>query len=181
MNVRPRRPSRCTRRREEHQWQAILAGKADQTTLMNSLSLLMSLLRQRDGQRVIVLIDEYDAPIHAGYQYGYDDEIVIFMRNLLSAAFKDNTDLEKGILSGILRVAKESIFSGLNNLVVYSLLNLGFAEYFGFTPPEVERLLQDVGLTSCLALDRAVVQWLSCRKPGAVQSLVRLEFSGKIS
>ena len=142
--------------REEHQWQAILAGKADQTTLMNSLSLLMSLLRQRDGQRVIVLIDEYDAPIHAGYQYGYYDEIVIFMRNLLSAAFKDNTDLEKGILSGILRVAKESIFSGLNNLVVYSLLNLGFAEYFGFTPPEVERLLQDVGLTSCLPL---IEQW----------------------
>lgn len=126
--------------REERQWQAILAGKADQATLMNSLSLLMSLLRRRDGQRVIVLIDEYDAPIHAGYQYGYYDEIVLFMRNLLSAAFKDNNDLEKGVLSGILRIAKESIFSGLNNLDVFTLLRPEFQEAFGFTQQDVETL-----------------------------------------
>lgn len=136
--------------REQRQWQNILEGTASQTTLMQSLALLMRGLHRVHEKRVVVLIDEYDAPIHAGHQYGYYDDIIVFMRNLLSAAFKDNADLEKGVLTGILRVAKESIFSGLNNLDVYSLLDLRFAEYFGFTPAEVEHLLEEVNLMDCL-------------------------------
>ncbi len=126
--------------REERQWQEILTQQADQATLMNSLSLLMSILRRVHKQRVIVLIDEYDAPIQAGYQYGYYDKIVIFIRNLLTAVFKDNTDLEKGVLTGILRIAKESIFSGLNNIDVFSLLRSEFHDKFGFTQAEVTEL-----------------------------------------
>lgn len=137
--------------REQQQWQAILTGQADQSTLMNAVSLLMSILRRVFQQKVIVLIDEYDAPIHAGHQYGYYDEIVLFMRNLLSAAFKDNSDLAKGVLTGILRVSRESIFSELNNVDVYSLQHRMFAEYFGFTEAEVEHLLADFELTACHA------------------------------
>ncbi|MCP4400421.1 MAG: AAA family ATPase [bacterium] len=137
---------------EQRQWQAILQGTADQPTLMDALSLLMCTLRRKYGQRVIVLLDEYDAPIHAGYRYGYYEEILAFMRSLLTAALKDNTDLEKGVLTGILRIAKASIFSDLNNLAVYSLLNLGFSERFGFTPAEVARLVESFGVTKSLPL-----------------------------
>jgi len=92
---------------------------------------------------VILLIDEYDTPIQAGYVNGYYAEVVGFMRNFFSAGLKDNPNLEKGVLTGIMRVAKESIFSGLNNLSVFSLLSRSFADKFGLTESEVKRMLQD--------------------------------------
>ncbi|MEA3451943.1 MAG: AAA family ATPase, partial [Bacteroidota bacterium] len=94
------------------------------------------------NEKVVILIDEYDTPIQAGYGKFYD-EVVSFMRNLLSGAFKDNANLYKGIITGILRVSKESIFSGLNNLSVYSILDEEFADKFGFTEPEVEKIIED--------------------------------------
>ncbi|BDD02110.1 AAA family ATPase [Persicobacter psychrovividus] len=97
------------------------------------------------GAKPIILIDEYDAPIHASYSYGYFDEMIAFMRNFLSAGFKDNENLTKGAITGILRVAKENIFSGLNNIITYSILNANFSERFGLTQAEVDQLLDDAG------------------------------------
>jgi len=112
-----------------------------------ALSFLMQILHRQTGKRVIVLLDEYDTPIHAGHEYGYYEEIVVFMRNLLSGALKDNTDLEKGVVTGILRIAKESIFSGLNNPEVLSLLRPEFQDCFGFTESEIKQLSEDFSLT----------------------------------
>lgn len=109
----------------------------------HALSFLMQLLHQQTGKQVIVLLDEYDAPIHAGQEHGYYEEIVLSMKMLLGNALKDNSDLEKGIVTGVLRVAKESIFSDLNNLDVFSLLDLEFQDHFGFTEVEIERLIKD--------------------------------------
>lgn len=92
------------------------------------------------SQKTIIIIDEYDTPIQQGHLYNYYDEIVLFVRNLLSSALKDNEHLEFGILTGILRIAKESLFSGLNNLVVNTILDDKYAAYFGFTENDVEEI-----------------------------------------
>ena len=113
----------------------------------NTLKFLMRIIHQQTGKRVIILLDEYDTPIHAGQEFGYYDDIIIFMRNLLSGALKDNIDLEKGVLTGILRIAKESIFSGLNNLDVFSLLCPEFQDSFGFTESEIKLLSEDFSLS----------------------------------
>ena len=94
------------------------------------------------NKKVIILIDEYDTPIHSAFGKFYDD-VISFMRNLLSGAYKDNSYLYKGVITGILRVSKESIFSGLNNLSVNSILNISFADKFGFTEAEVLQILKD--------------------------------------
>jgi hypothetical protein len=93
-----------------------------------ALSFLMQLFHRRTGKRVIVLLDEYDVPMLAGQEHGYYEEIVLFMRIMLGNALKDNLDLEKGMITGVLRIAKESIFSDLNNLDVSSLLRPGFQD-----------------------------------------------------
>ncbi len=95
------------------------------------------------GRKTVILIDEYDTPIQEGYIHGYYPQAISFMRNLLSGALKDNSSLEQGVLTGILRIAKESIFSGLNNLRICSLLTPEFSQHFGFLEKEVEKLLQD--------------------------------------
>ncbi len=96
------------------------------------------------GRYPVILIDEYDAPVHAGFNYGYYDEIINFMRNFLGGGLKDTDQyLEKGIVIGIMRIAKESIFSGFNNPGVYTLLSGDFSDYFGFTEEEVKTMLED--------------------------------------
>ena len=111
--------------------------------LEKSLLIMMSLLWRATGEKTVVLIDEYDTPIHAGYQYGYYDEVISFMRNLLSGAFKDNSYLKKGVITGVLRISKESIFTGLNNIEVHSILSSDFDHEFGFTETEMEQILTD--------------------------------------
>ncbi|MBF0120854.1 MAG: AAA family ATPase [Desulfobacterales bacterium] len=108
-----------------------------------ALFYLMKIIHRATGQKIIVLIDEYDTPIHAGHQYGYYEEIILFIRNLLSGAFKDNSYLQKGIITGVLRISKESIFTGLNNISVSSITRPDFSTYFGFTEKEVEKMLKD--------------------------------------
>jgi hemerythrin superfamily protein len=115
-----------------------------------ALSFLMRLFHRQTGKQVIVLLDEYDAPIHAGQEHGYYDEIILFMKMLLGNALKDNSDLEKGVVTGVLRVAKESIFSDLNNLDVLSLLRSEFDECFGFTESDLEKFSQDFSLGELL-------------------------------
>ncbi|WP_428265448.1 AAA family ATPase [Haliangium sp.] len=119
---------------------AVSDGTANQSQLAYSLVILTEALHRYHGERVVLLIDEYDLPIHAAYTHGYYDDAIEFFRNFLSGGYKDNSHLFKGILTGILRVAKESIFSGLNNLAVYSILRQEYADGFGFTEAEVVEL-----------------------------------------
>jgi hypothetical protein len=139
---------------EKQYYDKIMEGSGQLVDWEEALKFLMQLLHRQTGKRVIVLLDEYDTPIHAGQQYGYYEEIVLFMRNLLSGALKDNSDLEKGVVTGILRIAKESLFSGLNNLDVLSLLRPEFQDCFGFTEPEIEQLISDFSLTELEILKR---------------------------
>ena len=125
---------------------AVLERRASPVRLMESLGFLSELLHRHHGERVVLLIDEYDTPIHAGYVHGYYDRAIEFFRNFLSGGLKDNAHLFKGVLTGILRVAKESVFSGLNNLRVFSLLHPAFGSAFGFTEPEVADLLARAGV-----------------------------------
>jgi hypothetical protein len=116
----------------------------------NSLESLLIFLNRHYGERAVILIDEYDAPVHAGFNHGYYDEVINFIRNLLCGGLKDTDQyLEKSILTGIMRIAKESIFSGLNNPGVYTLLSKEFDDKFGFTEPELETLLTDFNLLHC--------------------------------
>ncbi len=128
----------------------IITKTAQQGMFHNSLYFLSKLLYEAYNESVIILIDEYDAPVHAGYSFGYYDKSINFLRSLLTSAMKDNKYLKKGILTGILRTAKEGIFSGLNNLKVYSLLNNTFQDKFGFTQQEVIQLFGDYNLSSQL-------------------------------
>ena len=127
---------------EQNDFNSIINRKAKTTDYQNSIKQLSEYLQRYHNEKVVILVDEYDTPIQAGYGNFYE-EVVPFMRNLLSGAFKDNLNLYKGIITGILRVSKESIFSGLNNLSVYSILDEEFADKFGFTELEVEKIIKD--------------------------------------
>ncbi|MEI6261423.1 MAG: AAA family ATPase, partial [Deltaproteobacteria bacterium] len=128
---------------EERILMAFSQNATDLIDLEKSLPTIMSLLWKTTGKKIIVLIDEYDTPIHAGHQYGYYDEVILFMRNLLGGAFKDNSCLKKGVITGVLRISKESIFTGLNNIEVHSILSSDFDHEFGFTETEMEQILTD--------------------------------------
>ena len=101
-------------------------------------------------QKVIILIDEYDVPLQSAYQNNYYDEMVDFLRSIFSSALKTNDALEKGIMTGCLRISKESIFTGLNNFSSYSVLNNISNEYFGFTEGEVKQMLKDYNLSDSM-------------------------------
>ena len=124
----------------------------DETTsiedLKFSLRVISNALYTHYHQKVIVLIDEYDVPLQSAYQNNYYDEMVDFLRSVFSSTLKTNDALEKGIMTGCLRISKESIFTGLNNFTSYSLLNNGGSEYFGFNEKEVKQLLEDYQLSS---------------------------------
>lgn len=126
---------------KQRDFDAILSGTADEALYRRSLLNLTEYLHEVTGKRTIVLIDEYDAPIHAGYAHGYYAEIIDFFRQFMESSLKDNPHLERAVLTGILRVSRESIFSGLNNALVYTLLDEEFNTCFGFTDAEVSALL----------------------------------------
>jgi hypothetical protein len=130
---------------------AILERRADNATLWASLRFLSAALHRRYGEQVLILVDEYDTPIHAGLSAGYYDDVIEFFRNFLSGGLKDNSALYKGVLTGVLRVAKDSVFTGLNNITVHSLFSTHYATAFGFTQPEVESLLEQAGMSDRLA------------------------------
>jgi hypothetical protein len=120
---------------------AIWLKQASLTELEYALSLLSELLYEKYQKPVIVLIDEYDTPIHSAYLNGYYNEAAGLMRGLLGAVLKDNAYLYRAVVTGILRISRESLFSGLNNLEIHTVLNESYSQYFGFTEPEVEHLL----------------------------------------
>lgn len=112
-----------------------------------SLRVITNALYAYYQQKVIVLIDEYDVPLQAAYQNNYYEEMVEFLRSVFSSALKTNDALEKGVMTGCLRISKESIFTGLNNFTAYSVLNNISSEFFGFTELEVKQLLKDYSLS----------------------------------
>ena len=125
---------------EKNYYEKMIHGEADEVELAGSLDMLSGMLRNHYGIESVIIIDEYDTPIQQGYECGYYKEAIDFIRNLFSGAFKDNPNLAYGFLTGILRVAKESIFSGMNNLIVNSVLTKRYSEYFGFTQEEIKTM-----------------------------------------
>jgi hypothetical protein len=123
----------------------IMSGEASEVDLTASLAKLSQMLTKHYGKAPVIIIDEYDTPIQEGYSKDFYDEIIGFMRNFFSGAFKDNKNLTYGFLTGILRIAQESIFSGLNNLTVNSVMDDEYDRFFGFTASEVREMLEYYG------------------------------------
>ena len=133
---------------EKEQYQAIVAlhnGKysMDENILTSSIYILSHLLHRHYGQKTVILIDEYDVPLDKAFQNGYYREMVSLIRGLFGMALKTNDSLQFAVLTGCLRISKESIFTGFNNFEVLSVLNVPYDESFGFTDNEVEKLLDD--------------------------------------
>lgn len=144
----------------------VLRGEVTRAELARSILRLSDMLRQHYHKEVILIIDEYDTPIQSGHIKNFYDDVINFMRNLLSAALKDNRNLACGFLTGILRVAKESIFSGLNNVRIYSVLDRKFSRYFGFTDVEVAEMASYYGVTEKLA---EIKEWYDGYRFGDVE------------
>ena len=124
----------------------VLDGDANENDMAMSFMNLSRMLHKHHGIEPIIIIDEYDTPIQQGHMKGYYEEVINFMRTLFSGGLKDNPHLSYGFLTGILRVAKESIFSGLNNLKINSILDHRYSEYFGFTSEEVRQMIAYYGV-----------------------------------
>jgi hypothetical protein len=132
---------------EKDYFKKIINLEGDREDYESSLEKLLIFLSRYYGARGVILIDEYDAPVHEGYHRNYYEEIINFMRNFLGGGLKDTDQyLEKSVITGILRIARESIFSDLNNPGVYTLLSKEFDDKFGFTEQELETLLTDFNL-----------------------------------
>lgn len=130
---------------EKEQYHLLAGDNGDEVDCQMGLQLLSLLLHKHYGRECIIIIDEYDTPIQQWHTCNFYPEIVNFMRNFFSGGLKDNPHLAFGFLTGILRVAKESIFSGMNNLKTYSILDDGYSSYFGFTEKEVKDMLRYYG------------------------------------
>lgn len=131
---------------EKAYFEKILDCSVNEVELTSALEKLSKMLAVHYGKAPIIIIDEYDTPIQEGYSKDFYEEIIGFMRNFFSGAFKDNKYLSYGFLTGILRIAQESIFSGLNNLTVNSVMDEAYDCYFGFTEDEVEDMLEYYGV-----------------------------------
>lgn len=133
------------RRVQQKTYEKLADGKVSEVELASALLDLSAMLHKHYAVAPIIIIDEYDTPIQQGYQKDYYDKVIRFMRNLFSGGFKDNQHLSFGFLTGILRVAKESIFSGMNNLSINSVLDNKYSAYFGFTADEVMEMAEYYG------------------------------------
>jgi len=152
------------KREDRENYMQIRSGTASQDEYENSFKLLSKLLTLAYNQKCIILIDEYDTPIQTAFLKGYYEEMVGFFKTFMGAALKDNdVHLYKAVLTGILRISKESIFSDLNNIEVYTLLNKEFNTHFGFTTQEVAQLLHDYQLQ---AHQEKVNEWYNGYKIG---------------
>ena len=133
---------------EKKDYQALLDKNMDEATLFLSLKTLSELLEKHYERKVILLIDEYDVPLAKAFENGYYDQMAFLMRNLLEQALKTNSNLKFAVMTGCMRISKESIFTGLNNLKVLSITDERYDEYFGFTDAEVKEMLKYYGIES---------------------------------
>lgn len=122
-------------------YRSLMSVRMDETALVYSLRELTELLYRHYGKKVVVLIDEYDVPLAKANEQGYYEDMVRLLRNMFESVLKTNSNLQMAVMTGCLRVAKESIFTGLNNFRVYSITDASFDEYFGFTDDEVKEML----------------------------------------
>ena len=135
--------------KEKKEINKLIDETASTVDFESSLKVLTKCLKAYHNSKPVLLLDEYDTPVYTGYTNNYYDKIILFMRNLLSGALKENDEfLEKGVITGTLRIAKESIFTGLNNLEVHSILSYYFSNWFGFTEAEISNILSDYGLNN---------------------------------
>lgn len=132
---------------EKEYFTKIISATANEVELTSSLERLSKMLASHYDKAPVIIIDEYDTPIQEGYSKDFYDEIIGFMRNFFSGAFKDNKNLSYGFLTGILRITQESIFSGLNNLTVNSVMDEEYDSFFGFTESEVKAMLSYYGVS----------------------------------
>ncbi len=133
---------------EKRAYLRLVSEDAKLNDVVDSLKFLCSMLRKHYGQKPILLVDEYDVPLDKAYYHGYYPQMIDLIRAMFQAALKTNDSLFFAVLTGCLRVSKESIFTGLNNLIVHSISDMSFDEYFGFTDEEVKKMLADYGLES---------------------------------
>ncbi len=131
---------------DKAEYRKLLDDNMSEAVFCNSLRVLSELLEKHHGTRVILLIDEYDVPLAKAYANGYYDQMICLIRGLLGETLKTNSSLKLAVLTGCLRISKESIFTGLNNLKVLTIADERFDEYFGFTDEEVKALLDDYGI-----------------------------------
>ncbi len=132
--------------RERKQWSIYTDGTIDNVDLSDSLLFLSECLEKSYQEKVIILIDEYDVPLDNAYFNGFYDQMINFIRILFGSVIKGNSSSKMSILTGCLRISKESIFTGMNNLVVYSVIDKPYSQYYGFTEQEVQQLLEYYGL-----------------------------------
>jgi len=131
---------------EKRYFEKVLRGEASDVELTSAVGMLSQMLTESYDRAPVVIIDEYDTPVQEGYAKNFYEEIIGFMRNLFSGAFKDNKYITYGFLTGILRITQESIFSGLNNLSVSTIMDDEYASFFGFTAAEVHTMLKYYGM-----------------------------------
>lgn len=141
---------------DKAEYQAILSREMSEAEFFGSLKKLSGLLEKHYGAKTILLIDEYDVPLSKAFENGYYDQMVFLIRNLLEQALKTNSSLKFAVLTGCMRISKESIFTGLNNPKIRSVTDVRFDEYFGFTDEEVRKLLDYYG---CLSSYDVVKNW----------------------
>ena len=131
---------------ERETYNRMLSAKANEMEILNSIKMLSKLLYNYYNKPVMLFIDEYDVPIQSAYVKGYYEKAIEFLKTFYGTTFKDNPYLEKTVLTGVSRVAKESIFSGANNFDVYTVLNDEFADDFGITSEEMDKVIEDFGV-----------------------------------
>ena len=136
--------------KEKEMFKSLLSDNPKKENIKNSLQILSALLEKHYSQKTIILIDEYDVPLDKAYLNGYYDEMLDLIRALFDSVLKSNTSLQFAILTGCLRVSKESVFTGLTNFRVCDVSDLKFAEYFGFTQNEVEEMFEYYGFENRL-------------------------------
>jgi len=132
------------------------SGAPNQADLEDSIKDISELLNKHYNKRVYILIDEYDTPLNTAYNKGYVEEMASFIKNMFSAALKGNPALQKGVLTGILRISKDSLLSGLNNVEVYTVLDKEYCRHFGFNNEELDVLFKEQGLVKN---ESAVKEW----------------------
>ena len=131
----------CLTQDEKETFSMLLKRNMDDAALFGSLRDLSRLLQKHHGRKVVLLIDEYDVPLAKAFEQGYYDQMIVLIRNMFEQGLKTNGNLFMAVLTGCMRVSKESIFTGLNNLRVLSIADVRFDEYFGFTDKEVREML----------------------------------------
>ena len=128
--------------KQKEQMKSLMSDNMKDTELMTALWILSSILKEYYGKKVIILIDEYDVPLDKAFENNYYNEMIILLRNMLEQSLKTNDNLYMAVSTGCLRIARESIFTGLNNFNIFSITDQYFDEYFGFTDKEVKEILQ---------------------------------------